>query len=289
MAVKLQTIKDIRNYLSGELSEIYTGQESAAIADALISKVFGMNRLSYLLKENDIIEDRKKPEIIMRYCSELKTGKPLQYVTGETLFYDCKIKVNRRVLIPRPETEELVDLIVKENKGFAGSIIDIGTGSGSIAIALAVSIPLARVFGFDISTAAIRTANKNAVNNNAEVTFLIADLFRVDPSVLPKADVIVSNPPYVTDSEKKYMKKNVLDFEPHKALFVPDRDPLKYYRGILNLADHNLSPGGSVYFEINEVMGRQISDMLRLHKFVEIKILKDINGKDRIAKAKKDD
>jgi len=180
-------------------------------------------------------------------------------------------------------------LIVKENKGFAGSIIDIGTGSGSIAIALAVSIPLARVFGIDISTAAIRTAIKNAGNNRAAVTFFKSDLFRINPSVLPKVDIIVSNPPYVRDSEKKYMKKNVLDFEPHKALFVPDRDPLKYYRAILNLADHILNPGGSVYFEINEVMGKQICDMLELHKFLGIKIIKDINGKDRIAKAKKDD
>jgi release factor glutamine methyltransferase len=288
MAVKLQTIKDIRNYISGELSGIYTGSESAAIADAVISKVFGMNRLSFLMKENDTIEDRKKLELIMRYCRVLKTGKPIQYVTGETLFYDCNIKVNSRVLIPRPETEELVDLIVKENKGFAGNIIDIGTGPGTIAIALAVNLPSARVIGIDISAAAIRTAIKNAGNNNAAITFLKADLFRINPLVLPKAGIIVSNPPYVRDSEKKHMKKNVLDFEPHKALFVPDRDPLKYYRAIFNLADHILNPGGSVYFEINEAMGKQISDMLGFYKFADIKIIKDINGKDRLAKGKKD-
>ena len=151
MAVKLQTIKDIRNYLSGELSGLYSQREAVSIADTVISKVFKINRLSYILKENEIITDRKKVKTIIRYCSELKTGKPLQYVTGETLFYDCVIKVRRGVLIPRPETEELVDLIVKDNKGFEGSIIDFGSGSGAIAIALAASFPSAQVTGIDIS------------------------------------------------------------------------------------------------------------------------------------------
>ena len=287
MAVKLQTIKDIRNYLTGELSELYPRQESISIADAVITKVFGMDRLTSILKENEVIDDRKKTETILRYCIGLKKGKPLQYVTGETLFYDCVIKVSRGVLIPRPETEELVDLVVKENKGFAGSIIDIGTGSGAIAIALAASFPLARVTGIDISQAAIRTAIKNAENNNVPVAFLKSDIFRINPAGLPKSDIIISNPPYVRDSEKKNMKKNVLGFEPHRALFVPDSDPLKYYRAILKLADHILIPGGSVYFEINEAMGKQVSDILELHKFSEIKIIKDLNGKNRIAKGKK--
>jgi release factor glutamine methyltransferase len=289
MAVKLQTIKDIRNYLSGELSELYSRQESVSIADAVITKVFGMNRLSYILKENEMITDRKKTETILRYCIELKTGKPLQYVTGETLFYDCVIKVSRGVLIPRPETEELVDLVVKDNKGFAGTIIDIGTGSGAIAIALASSFPSARVTGIDISPAAIRSAVINAGNNNVTVTFLKADIFKLNPSGLPKSDIIVSNPPYVRNSEKKSMKNNVLGFEPHRALFVPDRDPLKYYRAILAISDNILNAGGSVYFEINETMGKQVSDMFESYKFRDIKILKDINGKERIAKGKKHD
>jgi release factor glutamine methyltransferase len=289
MAVKLQTIKDIRNYLSGELSELYPRQESVSIADAVIKKVFGIDRLSYILKENEMIDDRKKTETINKYCIELKTGKPLQYVTGETLFYDCIIKVSRGVLIPRPETEELVDLVVKDNKGFDGSILDIGSGSGAIAIALAASFPSARVTGIDISPAAIRTAIINAGSNNVLVTFLKADIFKLNPSILPKSDIIVSNPPYVRISEKQFMKKNVIGFEPHRALFVPDRDPLKYYHAILSLSDNNLNSGGSVYFEINEAMGKQVSDMLELHKFRDIRIIKDINGKDRIAKGKKHD
>lgn len=289
MAVKLQTIKDIRNYLSEELSELYSRREAVSIADTVISKVFGINRLSYILKENDIITDRKKVKTIIQYCGELKTGKPLQYVTGETLFYDCVIKVSRGVLIPRPETEELTDLVVKDNKGFEGIIIDIGSGSGAIAIALAASFPSARVSGIDISPAAIRTATINARNNNVQVTFLKADIFKLNPSGLPKSDIIVSNPPYVRNSEMQYMKNNVIGFEPHKALFVPDRDPLKYYRAILSLSEHILNAGGSVYFEINEAMGKQVSDMFELHSFREITIIKDINGKDRIAKGKKHD
>jgi len=287
MAVKLQTFKDIRNYLSGELSELYPLREAESIADAVILKVFGINRLSYILKGNDLIAGRRKTEKIVRYCNELKTGKPLQYVTGETLFHDHIIKVCRGILIPRPETEELVDFVVKENKGFTGSIIDIGTGSGAIAIALAANFPSARITGVDISGIAIKMAIRNAMNNNVAVTFLKADIFKIIPSVLPMFDLIISNPPYVRDSERKYMKNNVLGFEPHGALFVPDSDPLKYYNAILKLADQILNPRGSVYFEINEAMGKQVSEILELHKFSEIKIIKDLDGKNRIAKGKK--
>ena len=181
----------------------------------------------------------------------------------------------------------IIIAITKENKGFTGNIIDIGTGSGAIAIALAANFPSARVTGIDISGIAIRMAIRNAVNNNVPVTFLKADIFKITPSVLPMCDLIISNPPYVRDSERKYMKNNVLDFEPHGALFVPDSDPLKYYNAILKLADQILNPRGSVYFEINEAMGKQVSEILELHKFSEIKIIKDLNCKNRIAKGKK--
>ncbi len=236
-----------------------------------------------------MLADRKKTEMVIRYCRKLKTGEPVQYVIGETLFYDCIIKVNPGVLIPRPETEELVDLIVKENKGFTGSIIDIGTGSGCIAIALAVNLPSAKITGIDKSRRAIKTAIKNAELNNSAVSFLEADLFKIDPSQIQNADIIVSNPPYVRNSEKQFMNRNVLGFEPHRALFVPDNDPLKFYRAILNLAGNILNPGGSVWFEINEAMGKPVQDLLESYNYSGIKIIKDINGKDRIAKGKKDD
>jgi release factor glutamine methyltransferase len=289
MAVKLRTIKDIRNYLSGELSDLYHNGELRSIINILISRIFEVDNLSYLFKENEEITENRKIEKVVSFCIELKTGKPLQYVLGETPFYNCTIMVNPGVLIPRPETEEMVDLIVKENRGFSGKIIDIGTGSGCIAVALAVNFPSSKVTGIDKSGKAILTASKNAENNNALVKFFRADLFKIDPSELQNADIIVSNPPYVRKSEKKFMKQNVLGFEPRQALFVPDNDPLLFYHAILNLGRYILNPGGAVYFEINEAMGKQIHNLLESYKFYEIEIIKDINGKDRIAKGKKHD
>jgi|APHig6443717497_1056834.scaffolds.fasta_scaffold39832_3 release factor glutamine methyltransferase len=288
MAVKLQTIKDIRNYISGELSGLYTEQEYTGISGIIISKVFEMNKISSLLKENEVMADTKKVERVIRYCRKLKTGEPVQYVIGETIFYDCIIKVNRGVLIPRPETEELVDIILKENRGFTGTIIDIGTGSGCIAVALGVNLPSARITGIDKSQHAVQTAIRNAQLNNSAVSFSKADLFKIKPSQIQNTDIIVSNPPYIRYSESQFMHRNVLDFEPHRALFVPDDDPLKFYKAILDLAGKILNPGGSVWFEINEAMGEPVQELLNSYKFNGIMIIKDINGKDRIAKGKKD-
>ncbi len=287
MAVKLQTIKDIRNYISGELSGLYPEREYAGISGIIISKVFEMTRMSSLTKEDEVITDSKKVEMVIRYCRKLKTSEPIQYVIGETIFYDCVIKVNRGVLIPRPETEELVDLIIKDNSGFTGNIIDVGTGSGCIAIALGVNLPSARITGIDKSKLAIKTAIRNAKLNNSAVSFSEADLFKIKPSQIPNADIIVSNPPYVRYSEKQFMHRNVLDFEPPRALFVPDDDPLKFYRAVLDLAGQILNPGGWVWFEINEAMGESVEELLKSYKFHDIKIIKDINGKDRFAKGRK--
>ena len=287
MTVKLLTLKDIRNYLLLELSDLYSEQESASISDIIISKVFNIGRSAYLLNRDEITANIKKMELVNRYCRELKTGKPVQYVTGETLFYNCIIRVNKGVLIPRPETEELTDLIVKENRGFEGRITDIGTGSGCIAIALAANFPLAKVTGIDISSGAIKTAVKNALLNKVMVSFIKADLFNIAPPETHNTDILVSNPPYVLDSEKQFMKKNVLDFEPGRALFVPDNDPLRFYRGILISANQILKPGGTLYFEINEAMGRPVHELLESHGYYAIKVMQDINGKDRIVKGRK--
>ena len=167
---------------------------------------------------------------VVDICKELKTGKPIQYILGETIFYDCIIRVNNATLIPRPETEELVDLIIRENRGLPGNIIDIGTGSGCIAIALAANLPGAVITGIDISDEAIRIARENALLNNVAVSFVKGDIFNFDYEIVNKAEIIVSNPPYVRNSEKQFMSKNVLDFEPHNALFVTDSDPLVYYQ-----------------------------------------------------------
>jgi len=289
MAVNLQTIKDIRNYLASELSGLYPEREMRSLINYLLSDLFDMNNTFSLLNENERWVNRKVTDMVIRYCSDLKAGKPVQYVTGKTIFYNCIIKVAPGVLIPRPETEELIDLVIKENRGFTGSIIDIGTGSGCIAIALAVNLPSSKVSGIDISKPAIKTAKENADMNQADILFLEADVLKIDPSEIMNVDIIVSNPPYVRNSEKQYMKMNVLSFEPHEALFVTDEDPLLFYRAILDLAVNILNPGGVVYFEINEAMGKEMHDLLEFYKYHRISIIKDLNGKDRIAKGEKND
>jgi release factor glutamine methyltransferase len=227
---------------------------------------------------------KKHVRRITGICSELKKGRPLQYILGYTEFYNCTIHVDRNTLIPRPETEELVDLIIKENRGFAGLILDVGTGSGCIAVALAINLPATSVKGFDISEGAIKKARENATLNKARVTFLVADIFNPDAGLFPGTGLIVSNPPYIRESEKKQMAANILGHEPPAALFVPDSDPLVYYKAIIELATHILVPPGKVYFEINEAMGKPLSELLIKSGYSSVEIIKDLNDKERIIK-----
>jgi release factor glutamine methyltransferase len=286
MAVKLQTIKDIRNYLASELEGLYTRDETRSIADIILPYVYGVSKIKILSEYNAPVS-KETEERIAAICRELKTGKPVQYITGESLFYHCIIKVNPGVLIPRPETEELVDHVVRENKGFHGNIVEVGTGSGCIAIAVALNLPGANVTAVDISQEALQTAAENARLNNATVSFRQYDILDGKPAFPVKADLIISNPPYIRVSEKLQMNRNVLDFEPHNALFVPDSDPLVFYRAIFNMAVYSLSPGGSVYFEINEAMGEQIRQMAESYGYIDISVISDINRKDRIMKGRK--
>lgn len=283
MGFKIQTIKDIRQYLSDELDGFFPEPEISAFTNIIIKTIFRFTKLHTLALPESPVSQKQGHEII-RICRDLKTGKPIQYVLGETNFYNCIIKVNSETLIPRPETEELVDLVIKENRGFMGTILDVGTGSGCIAVALAINLPGTAVTGIDISEGAVETARTNASLNNTEMTFKKADIFSIDAYSAGNAGIIVSNPPYIRDSEKKDMSKNVLDFEPHNALFVPDSDPLVYYRAILNFARTVLNPGGKIYFEINEAMGNLMSEFLMAHGYSGIEIVRDINGKERIVK-----
>lgn len=219
MGVNIQTIKEIRFYLEGELEEFYQEPEIRALANIIIKTVIGITKLHQVHDAEQPVTGRQANRII-DICKELKTGKPIQYILGETNFYDCIIRVNRATLIPRPETEELVDLIIRENRGFTGNITDMGTGSGCIAIALAANLPGSLITGIDIAEDAIRIAQENALLNNVTVSFMTGDIFNFDFKAVSKAGIIVSNPPYVRDSEKQLMCKNVLDFEPHMALFV---------------------------------------------------------------------
>jgi release factor glutamine methyltransferase len=283
MGVKLQTIKDIRHYLDKELGEIYQGSEISAIANLIIKTETGISRLHQLYMSEQTITQCQSEKIIA-ICKELKTGKPVQYIFGEATFYDCIIRVNNSTLIPRPETEELVDLVIKENRGFTGKIVDIGTGSGCIAIALAANIPEAYVSGIDISEKAIAAAKGNALLNGVNISFIKGDIFNFDFEIIDKVGIIVSNPPYIRNSEKQFMSKNVLDFEPNSALFVTDSDPLVFYRAIIKVADRILIHKGKLYFEINEAMGLPMVQLLEESGYSDVQLIKDINDKERIIK-----
>jgi release factor glutamine methyltransferase len=286
MVVKIQTIKDIRIFLAKELAGVYMEPEIRALSDILIKNVAGKIKL-HQLYDNGFEVSARAAEIIFDFARELKTGKPVQYILGETVFYNCRIKVNSSTLIPRPETEELVDLIIRENKGFDGTIIDFGCGSGCISIALAANLTHAAVTGVEISEDAINIARENAILNNVDVSFIKGDIFNFDGKTAGKAGIIVSNPPYVRNSEKLQMGKNVLDFEPPLALFVPDSDPLIFYNAIIKLADEILLPEGRLYFEINEMMGSSLSTLLESSVYSDIEIVKDLNNKERIIKCLK--
>jgi release factor glutamine methyltransferase len=286
MTVKIQTIKDIRLFLAGELKGVYSEHEINAMTIIIIKTLFRFSKLHALAFPESPVTKKQVSEVT-RICTELKTGKPIQYVIGETDFYNCTLRVNSETLIPRPETEELVDLIIKENRDFRGSILDAGTGSGCIAIALAINLPEAVVSGFDISEGALEIAKENARLNKTKVIFFKADIFDTEFNIFSKTDILVSNPPYIRDSEKKYMDRNILNFEPQSALFVPDSDPLKYYRALIEMAEKILVPDGKFYFEINEALGKEIANLLSVPGYSQINVLKDINGRDRIIKGVK--
>jgi len=287
MSVNIHTIKDIRFYLLKELDKIYREPETSSLINIIIKTVTGVSKLHQLYNSDEPVS-KLQVERIIEISNELKTGKPVQYILGETDFYGCKIRLNSETLIPRQETEELVHLIISENRNYRGNIIDLGSGSGCIAIALAANIPGSSVTGIDISENAVSMAGENALLNGVNVSFLKSDIFTLNNKTVGKAGIIVSNPPYVRDSEKKSMNRNVLDFEPHRALFVPDSNPMMFYSAILKASETILLPGGRLYFEINEVMGSSMIELLGSAGYRGINVIKDINNKDRIVKGIKD-
>ena len=286
MVHKIRTIRDIRNLVKQELREYLDERELDSVSLIITRHLTGISALHELLSSDRKVTSSEAKRAI-EICRELKTGKPVQYVLGITDFYGCRIKLSGKELIPRPETEELVDIVLRENPGFTGKIIDIGTGSGCIAIALAVHLPLAEVTAIDISWQALQSAKENADLNKARINLLREDILNSKFSLPGGIDIIVSNPPYVRESEKKMMNRNVLDYEPPEALFVPDSDPLKFYRAILRLAEKSLNSRGKIYFEINEALGNEMKSLLEMSGYSEISVVRDLNSKDRIAKAVK--
>ena len=239
-----------------------------------MEKVSGLSLTDVLVAPNRKLSDHHCNAIRL-IVNRLKLREPIQYVLGQTFFYGIPIQVDNRVLIPRPETAELVDLVLKENPEMEGNVLDIGTGSGCIAIALAVNMPLSKVAAFDVSIDALNVAYDNADANNVLVRFYQYDILN-EKDWDESFDVIVSNPPYICESEQKEMDTNVKDFEPSKALFVKDEDPLVFYRNIADFAQMHLRRNGKLYLEINQKLGEPTSDLLHKKGFDKVEVLSDI-------------
>ncbi len=279
----MKTIEEGIKYFKNELAESYDDKELQQIIDITFCYYLNLTKVDLLIDKAKSISESQKQKIL-GVIEELKNHKPLAYILGEWEFYGLPFKVNKHTLIPRPETEELVELILKENKE-GGSIIDIGTGTGCIPIALKTNNSKYNVFAVDISEEAIKIAKENALLNNVIVDFSVYDIIKNRNNELTnKFDTIVSNPPYIPQKEKTLMSKNVLDFEPELALFVDNEEPLIFYEAIADFAQLNLADNGKLYFEINENYGDEVCDMLKNKAFKNINIVKDINDKDRIVK-----
>lgn len=277
------------NKLKQSLSPLYDSREMKAIIALLFEEVCGLSRLDMLMNPNIVLSEEKS-EILSCYAEMLAEGVPVQQVLGYEYFLGRRFEVNPDVLIPRPETAELVDWIVSEAP-IGVNVLDVGTGSGCIAISLAALINNSRVFAYDLSTKALKTAILNAERLNiSNVTFVHKDILesqneRFEHPNVDNFDIIVSNPPYIMHKEKSEMSANVLDYEPHLALFVPDSDPLLFYRAIGNHGLKNLRHGGRLYFEINAALGRETCQLLESLGYRDIILRKDLNGLDRMISA----
>ena len=271
-----------KRHFTEELSVKFPQREADQLMRILLEDLFGIDLKRQLMEPNLRIDEFQYAQL-KAAVERLLIGEPVQYVTGMARFGDLLIKVSPNVLIPRPETEELVQKISTTlPKEASIRIWDIGTGSGCIAIALAKHFGNAEVYAFDISEAALEVARENAELNNAKVHFICDDVLHPKSEIFTQpVDLVVSNPPYVCDSERTAMEANVLDWEPESALFVPDDDPLRFYRQILALAKKQLNHGGQVWFEINERMGEEILSLCRETGFDCTEIMLDFNGRPR--------
>ncbi|MBN1990478.1 MAG: peptide chain release factor N(5)-glutamine methyltransferase [Bacteroidales bacterium] len=278
---------NLLNQIAKELNGYYSPEELQSFKRIIAEDLFCASLHQVLLNPSMPVttEQYEKAGLLV---TELKLQKPIQYVLGKAHFFGMEFRVTPSVLIPRPETEELVDWIL-HNSPTAGNILDIGTGSGCIAISLAKNISSAGVSAIDISVDALEVAKANAEANSVTVSFLQADALGLHQNnEFPSGfDVIVSNPPYVRDSEKQQMHSNVLDYEPHLALFVPDTNPLLFYSAIAKAAARLLAPNGIVYCEINEALGHETAQCFANEGLQNINIKKDIHGKDRMICATK--
>lgn len=280
------TIMELKRSLTAELSAIFSPREAQSVS-RLILEHLGFPELSILSDPTTIIDSKLQAEI-NKIVDELNSNRPIQYILGETEFYGLRLIVNENVLIPRPETEELVSMIIKDSTLNSPAILDCGTGSGCIAIALSKNLKNAQTIAIDVDPGAIAVARKNATINQVSIEFITESLF--DISSLPhnkSIDILVSNPPYVTVSDREKMMSNVIDFEPQTALFVPENDPLIFYKEIIRLADINLAPEGVIWVEINEALGSATKILFQKSGYDSVSLFKDMHGKYRFIKAMK--
>jgi len=279
-------LKAIQNTFHTELDAIYDSTEVDAFFYQLIDSFYDVSRLELALNQDYKIEETAD---IYKALKLLKKEKPIQYIIGKTEFFGLPFKVNENTLIPRPETEELVEWVLKEGTRRTVNILDIGTGSGCIAISIAKNMPNANVYAIDVSKEALKMAKLNAELNKVKIKFIEADILSISHTELIsepfKFDVIVSNPPYILEKEKPLMKPNVLENEPHLALFVKDEKPLLFYEAITAFAKNNLNEDGQIYFEINEYSSKSMIQMLIDNNFKNIELKQDIFKKDRMIKA----
>lgn len=276
--------KNYRNNFIEKLTPLYDVLEAESFFHIVLEDFHQMKRIDLALNpEFSFSEEEleKWDSVLEKLLQEI----PIQYILGKAHFYGLEFEVNENTLIPRPETEELVEWIIKNNSKIEAfkdvKILDIGTGSGCIAISLAKNLPHSNVFAIDVSEKALETAQRNALKNEANVTFLLKNVLEIE-DLEQEFDIIVSNPPYVRNLEKEEIKKNVLEYEPHLALFVDDNDALVFYRKISELAQQNLSENGQLFFEINQYLGDEMIALLKAKDFKEIELRKDIYDNDRM-------
>ena len=282
------TVNILTRDFKDRLKALYSVEEVSQIIYMLFEHYMGWSKVKVHLSHDEEIPETKA--ILFHHAlAELCTGKPVQLVLGRAWFNGYALTVNPNVLIPRPETEELC-MIVSEHFSDPPpgelSILDIGTGSGCIAIDLKKRMPFARITAIDVSPDALEVARENATEHHCDLEFLRCDILRKeDRSELGQYDVIISNPPYVTESDKKMMKPNVTEFEPSLALFVPDNDPLVFYKAIADFAISHLSRPGALFFDINEQFGQETAEVLRSRGFSGVMVLPDFHGKHRFTRA----
>ena len=279
-------LKQYKTHFFNTLKNIQDEQEIESFFFILTEYLHNLKRVDVALNPNFKLSDEEvnKWNAIL---AELLQEKPIQYITGEAWFYGLQFEVNENTLIPRPETEELVEWIIESQKSKVQSqkleILDIGTGTGCIPISLKANLLLANISAIDVSEKALEVAKRNAASNKVEINFIQTNILEVE-DLNQNFDIIVSNPPYVRNLEKQEIKKNVLNYEPHLALFVEDTDALLFYRKIAQLALKNLSPNGLLFFEINQYLGKETVELLQNLGFKNIELKKDIYDNDRIIK-----